>query len=93
MARLIATKWGPAIEFEGRLAFLEYGGDASDFEIGAMYHCKIFYRIIYATTPEGAAKNWSFLEADTREELERRPEFEKYGLDAARAHPCFSIAK
>ncbi len=90
-AALLDTKWGPAVDFEGRLIFLHYLGNVKDFEIGKEYTCEIFWYIWFAQHPNGANKGWAYLESDTLEGLTRHPGFKKYNLDVDQARPRFSI--
>lgn len=66
---LISTKWGPAIDFNGELAFLDLGYDRKSYPIGNEYYCEIYYTIMIATTPDTSNKNWLTLKSNTIDNL------------------------
>ncbi len=99
-ATLIATKWGYAIHFEGRLAFLEYAGNVRDFQLGKEYECEIFYRIIFlrikkvidkTTKEEREVKDWIIIDAEDLEHFQRNPDFKEFNLKISNSYPNFYI--
>ncbi len=84
-AALIPTKWGPAIEFEGKLIHLHYPGHVDELEMGKQYTCEIFLHIWFAQAP------WTYLESNTLEGLARHPGFTQYQLDISQARMHFEL--
>ena len=68
-ARLIDTSWGPAIDFNGELVFLDIESNRKNYLIGNEYYCEIYYTIMIAVTPDTSNKNWLTLKSDSIKDL------------------------
>ena len=64
-AVLLDTKWGPAINFRGEIAFLDLSFDRGKYKIGNEYNCEIYYSLSIASNPGSSNKNWVTLKAKT----------------------------
>jgi hypothetical protein len=98
-ATLVATKWGPAIDFNGKQIFLEYSGDVRDFKISQGYSCEVHHRIIFQkitkkVDAEGKVtetKNWVIVQGEDEEHLMRHPELKDQEVSFKDSHHIFFI--